>query len=399
MMKRITAVLALLVIFVSTLSACSESSATGRKNTPTPVPTLVKYDPAIFTVERGPLVSEKSLLGEIVPAKQEILTFRAAGTISRVSVSKGSLVKAGDLIAELDVKDLLTQIQQANIDLEVAQSALEKAKAERVFAADKVRIDLAVAKSRLDLADLEVRYSVGVARQRAELNRSIAEQNYKAVELNVKQVGDSTVLKEEQTVTRQKLSVDRLETLLAERQIKAPFDGVVLRVTILEGKPVTAFNPAIEIGNPANLVIRAAPDNRILPQMDRDTEVQMYFSNQDKEQHPVKYLPDFLPFNALESSVAQTFIQAYMYFSTPTDLPKEQLEVGASVSVNVIIGRRDAVLLLPPAAVRNYRGLNFVIVQDGDRRRRVEITKIGLQTGDRWEVEGDLQPGDRVIGQ
>ncbi len=398
MPKRIIAVLALLAIFVSTLSACSDS-ALGRNNTPTPVPTLVKYDPAIFIVERGSMVSERSTLGEIVPSKQEILSFRTAGTVSRVSVSKGKTVKAGDLIAELDVSDLLTQIQQARIDLEVAQSALEKAKSERVVAAVKAQIDLAIAKARLDLADLDVKNSVGVARQRAELNRLIAQQNYKAVELNVKQVGESTVLKEEQVVTRQQLSVDRLESLLADRQIKAPFDGVVLRVTIMEGKPVTAFNPAIELGDPANLVIRATPDPKVQPLIDRNTEVQMSFSAQATEQYAVKYLPDFLPFNALEASKTQTFVQDYMYFTTPVDLTKDQLEVGASVELNIVIGRRENVLLLPPAAIRNYRGLNFVIIQDGDRRRRVEITKVGLQSSDRWEVEGDLQPGNRVIGQ
>ncbi len=398
MPKRFIAVLVLLAVMLSTLSACSDSS-TGRKNTPTPVPTLVKYDPAIFTVERGSLISEKSITGEIVPSKQEILSFRAAGTVSRVTVSKGNLVKAGDLLAELLVEDLLTQLQAARIDLEVAQSALEKAKTERVFAADKARLDLVTAKARLDLADLDVRNSVGLARQRAELNRTIAEQNYKAVELNLKLVGDSTILKEEQGVTRQKLSVDRLENLLSERQIKAPFDGVVLRVTLLEGKAVTAFSPSIELGDPATLVIRATPDNKITPLMNRDTEVQMSFSLQAKEQFAVKYLPDFLPFNALETSKSQTFIQDYMYFNTPENLPKEQLQVGAAVNLNIVIGRRENVLLLSPAAIRNYRGLNFVIVQDGDRRRRVEITKIGLQSNDRWEVEGDLQPGNRVIGQ
>jgi hypothetical protein len=88
-----------------------------------------------------------------------------------------------------------------------------------------------------------------------------------------------------------------------------------------------------------------------------------------------------------------------MYFSVPTDLPIEQLKIGMSVSLNVIIGRHENVLMLKPAAIRNYRGLNFVIVQDGELRRRVEITKIGLQTEEKWEIEADLKEGDRIIGQ
>lgn len=397
--KRIFVAATFLIALTMITSACSDSPA-GRKVSPTPVPTLVKYEPAIFTVEQGSLVSQQSITGEIVPASQEILNFRTAGTVNRVTVKNGDHVKKGDLLAELQVEDLLNQLQQARIDLEVAQSAFEKAKTERLYAADKAQIDLNIAKARLDLAKLEFDNSIyGVARSRAALNLTIAEQNYIASELNLKLIGDTTILKEEQVVQRQKLAVQRLESLLSERQISAPSDGIVLRVTIQPGKQVNAFYPAIEIGDPSGLVIRATPDSKIETQIDSGSEVQMSFSASSKEIHPVKYLPDFLPFNALEIDKQQTFIQDWMYFSTPGDLPQEQLKVGATVSLTIIIGRRENVLLLPPAAIRNYRGLNFVIVQDGDRRRRVEITKIGLQTNDRWEVEGDLQPGNRIFGQ
>ncbi len=55
-------------------------------------------------------------------------------------------------------------------------------------------------------------------------------------------------------------------------------------------------------------------------------------------------------------------------------------------------------MLLPPSAIREYKGLMFVIVQDGDKRRRVEINKVGLKSSDKWEIEGDLQVGDQVQG-
>jgi adenine deaminase len=64
----------------------------------------------------------------------------------------------------------------------------------------------------------------------------------------------------------------------------------------------------------------------------------------------------------------------------------------------ITLGRKDDALLLPPAAIREYRGLNFVIVQEGERRRRVEIQKIGLKSTDHWEVIADLQEGDQVLG-
>jgi adenine deaminase len=64
----------------------------------------------------------------------------------------------------------------------------------------------------------------------------------------------------------------------------------------------------------------------------------------------------------------------------------------------VVIGRKDEALLLAPAAIREYRGQYFVVVLEGDRRRRVEINEIGLKTTDLWEVIGDLKAGDQVQG-
>ena len=166
----------------------------------------------------------------------------------------------------------------------------------------------------------------------------------------------------------------------------------------MAGKEITAFAPAINIGDPADLVVRASPDTRLEDLIDRDTEVQFSFPDNQDQIHPVNYLPNFAPFNTLDADKQLVFTQDWMYFSAPTDIPKDQLKLGAKVDLNVVIGRRENVLLLPPAAIRNYRGLNFVIVQNGDRRQRVEITKIGLKTDDRWEIEGDLQAGDLVVG-
>ncbi len=82
----------------------------------------------------------------------------------------------------------------------------------------------------------------------------------------------------------------------------------------------------------------------------------------------------------------------------PAELSREELPVGRTVNLKIVLGRKDDALLLPPAAVREYKGLRFVIVIDGDRRRRVEINEIGLQSNDRWEVIADLNEGDQVLG-
>ena len=72
--------------------------------------------------------------------------------------------------------------------------------------------------------------------------------------------------------------------------------------------------------------------------------------------------------------------------------------VSNQVQLQVILGQKDSVLLLPPAAIRNYRGIDYVIVLQGDKRVRVDLYSIGLKTTERWEVNGPLNEGDKVLG-
>jgi multidrug efflux pump subunit AcrA (membrane-fusion protein) len=72
------------------------------------------------------------------------------------------------------------------------------------------------------------------------------------------------------------------------------------------------------------------------------------------------------------------------------------------VRVTVILEQKEDVLWLPPQAIRSFEGRNFVVIQDADGQRRVDI-KLGITTGDRVEivwVEGveNLSEGQVVVG-
>ena len=111
-------------------------------------------------------------------------------------------------------------------------------------------------------------------------------------------------------------------------------------------------------------------------------------------------MANFMPLTSQENPDLQntTLGTNYFYFALPDNLDRTKAKVGASVTLIVVVGHKDSTLLLPPAAIREYRGQNFVIVLKDSRRVRVEINEIGLKTVDKWEVSGDLQEGDQVEG-
>jgi len=134
--------------------------------------------------------------------------------------------------------------------------------------------------------------------------------------------------------------------------------------------------------------------------MVKSTEAYLSFSTDEGAvSYPVSFLPNFLPMTENENSTTSFLPTAdYFYFEIGDGVPQDELVVGRSIFLNVVLGRKDDALLLAPAAIREYKGLYFVIVQEGERRRRVEITEVGLKAVDKWEIVADLQPGDQVVG-
>lgn len=378
------------------LSACGAGG--GSQATPTPLPPLVSYESGIFTVEQSSIVSEKDLLGEIVPAKQDQLFFRASGFVTRITAKRGDLVKEGGVLAELQVDDMLAQLQQAHIDLEVAKSELQGFQVQHAYEVSRAQAEVTICEKRLEIAQLEVDNAFGTAKDIALLNYDITEQNLTLAQESLTLKEQETNPYAEQVVKRNELSLRRLATLLSERQIIAPYDGVILRSSIREGQGAEGYTTAFDIGDPNHLVVRAQFDWELRDKLSKTTEVNMFLSTDSEESWPATFLPNFLPISQTENSARADLNADFFYFDLPEVNISEEFTVGRSVFLTIILGRKDNALLLPPAAIREYKSLYFVVIQDGDRRRRVEINEIGLKSADRWEVIADLQPGDQVVG-
>jgi multidrug efflux pump subunit AcrA (membrane-fusion protein) len=385
-----------LLLLAGLTAACAPGA--GGKATPTPLPPLVSYEKSIFVVERGSIVSEKKIVAEVVPNKQDELFFRSGGYVTRVAVKAGDVVKKGDVLAELDVNDLLNQLQQARIDLEVAQADLAKNKAQHAYDVEKANADVIILQKQVELGKIAVQTALGLEREKAQLNLEITQQNLAVAQKALEMASQDIDPYLEQAVKRSQLAVERLEGLVSEKQIVAPYDGTVLKSAVRAGQQVDAYFSAFSVGDPSTQVLRAAYDSDLSSKLTSESGVTLLLTSDAKEGYKIKYLLNFRPERGVQTTNQQTDLTDYLYFSLPTDLPKEQIPMGRSVFISVVLGKKDGVLLLPPAAIREYKDLKYVIVMDGDKRRRVEVNEIGLRTADKVEVTADLKEGDKVLG-
>ena len=82
----------------------------------------------------------------------------------------------------------------------------------------------------------------------------------------------------------------------------------------------------------------------------------------------------------------------------PADLPVNLIPIGSPIVLKVISGKRENALLLPPAALRQFHNLSYVIVLENGAHKRVQLDGVGLKTPLKIEVIGDLREGDQVLG-
>jgi len=174
--------------------------------------------------------------------------------------------------------------------------------------------------------------------------------------------------------------------------IAAPFDGVVADITITEDKEITAATsatPAITLVDTSGIEMRGFID---------EIDVAMVQVGQE-----ANILLDALPDDEIEGRVAfispigTTLIGVVSYDTTISlDNPVDGLRDGMSATAEVIIERRDDVLLILNRAIRGTTENPMVVVLvDGQQEER-EIT-LGLTDGINTEVLSGLEEGEEVI--
>jgi len=418
--------------------------------TPTPVPLAITERRTTYQVQRIDLVDMLQVTGHIVPSHQEALFFKASGRVSRVAVAVGDAVKAGDLLAELEMEDLLKQVQQATIDLETAEAKLaedEKANEYAILRAKQqvasqelqlelARLTLADDKERLRIADINLTkarlaleraqaaydkvawqpgaealpqaaalqaatldYETAQANKAREENAQkahqiqlkLAEQNLESAKLTVQQLSEGPGFYQKQAVERTRITLERLNAQVDERRIYAPFDGVILGGSLRPGETKQAFDVAFIIGDPRELIIGVSRSSNLrIDGVQPDMDITFTTANHPE---PVKaeLLTRFFPLERRHTAIEQP---DNIYFAMTKIWP--DLKLGDTANMRIVLDRREEVLAIPMDTIRRFLDRAFVVVQDGDLQKRVDV-RIGLVANNWAEVEGDLREGDVII--
>ncbi len=358
-MKKHHSLGSLVLLAISSILVGCSQGAGANEATPTPFPTPVR---TTYTVQRGDIVINAKLSGEVEPVAISSVSFQMEGHVDHVYVQPNEMVTKGQLLADLvELKDLEKKAQEirravrkAEIQLEIEQEKLAKYKAEGYSAHD-----IKIQELQVELAEIAL-----------EETRSLYG------------LDDSSN------------SLEAIEAQLDLARVYAPVDGLIISVTV-SGRVVTTGTAVFVIGDPNQLEVVAVPDRA------RATEQfkQMF------EGMPASVTLDAKPEIKLTGKVTEL---PSPYGTGPSNdsivrivldqAPSlETYQSGDKVTVNIELANKQGVLWLPPAAVHQVGGRTFVISDSGNGPQRIEI-EIGVQTQDKVEILSGLKEGQVVIG-
>lgn len=354
------------------------------------------YDFAV--VKRGNLVHEVTPTGVINPVVSVQVGSQVSGTIKELYVDYNSPVKKGQLIALIDPAAFKAQLEQAEANLNAARAnrsqreagllyskaLMEKAEAQyKEEELNYTRVknlfpEGYVSKSQFDAS--EAAFDTAAAQRRAQ------EAQYRA---------DSEALNAARAqVAQLEGAVNFARVNLEYTNITSPINGVVISRNVDVGQTVAATLQA-----PTLFVI--AED---LTKMQVKSNVSEADIGDMRVGQGVTFTVDAYPDRVFKGTVKEVrmspdVVQNVVTYGVITwvDNIDLLLRPGMTADVRIKTARKENVLMLPAAAVKEKEGKKHVEVLEGKEVRKKEVTT-GMRSSDGFiEITSGLKEGEKAV--
>jgi HlyD family secretion protein len=332
------------------------------------------------SVRQGALVGTVTATGTLQPTNQVDVGSEVSGIIDRVLVDFNAIVKAGQILAELDTQQLDARVASATASLAVAEASLVQAEATVTETSAKVT------RSR-DLASRNIASQQTLETDEAAARRAVA-----------------AVASAKAQVTSAHAQVKDAQTARAKAAIRSPIDGMVIAREVDPGQTVAAtFQTPV--------LFRVAEDLR---RMELHLDIDESDIGQVHAGQHAHFRVDAYPGRSFEAEITSVRfnprqVNNVVTYETVLSVsnPDLLLRPGMTATADILIAQKDDVLLVPNRALRflptdeaqrtSSGAAPRVWIEGAGNLSPVSVTT-GLTNGELTEIgAGPLAPGARVI--
>ena len=361
---------------------------------------------ASVKVQRGVVSKTLSATGIIKPEVGATVKIgsRTTGIIHKMHVRVGDEVTEGQVIAEIDNRELLALVEESGAALKRAQIEQERILVSYPLQIKEAEARVASAKATAEYANLSYKRQLELTGQKLDSQNNLDSAQEKAVtgrqsleaalaalhrleEEFVRQKDSS-----EQTRIQAEASLSSAEIKLSYATIRSPMDGVVSQIAAQEGETVVA---GLQVAN-------------LITVMDLSRkEMWVYIDENDVGQlQPgmrVDFRVDALPGRVFSGRIHRIYPEAeirdsIVYYQTIVPLTKDDslaLRSEMTTQCTVYVENKEDALYIPNEAIKWVDGAQVVFVRRGGRVEQAKV-RLGLRGGESSEVLKGLAEGDEV---
>lgn len=313
---------------------------------------------SVAKVTREDLYQQVTIAAEFRPYQQVELHAKVSGYVKEMAVDFGDQVKAGQLLATLEVPELQDELNSAIAAEQHAEADYKNAHLDftRLVAVNKEHPNL-VAEQDLDTAeakDLAAAASVAAAKADAK----------------------------------------KFQTMVDYTRITAPFDGVVTRRYADPGALIQAGTAS---DTQARSLVRVSDNYRLRLDFPVSVDYVKYIKLGDPVEVRVESL-NHKPFTGTISRFTHDVDMDTRTMTTEIEVPNLNLELDPGMYASVVLKmeRRSQVLAIPTEAVAGDKKNTVYVVTPNHEIEERTVT-LGMETSDKFEVVSGLDEGDLVV--
>ena len=320
-------------------------------------------------------------------------------------VPEGTLVKEGDVVAELDRSNLATRMNDVNIALTKAQAVAEQAMLDSTLNLSKAREDIKTLELGLEekrLAKEQAVYEAPTVRRQAEIDLEKAQRALAQARMDYKTKTEQAQAKMREVgadVQRQQ-NILKVATEVSDGfTVKAPASGMVIYERDWSGKKKTA-------GSQVNVwdggVVATLPDLSLMESITYVNEIDV---RRVAVGQPVSITLDSDPTKKLTGKVTSVANVGEQRPNSDAKVFEVKVEVagtdttlrpGMTTGNTILTDQAQDVLAVPIEALYSEGGVSFVFKQAGGRVVKQEV-ETGRMNDDEVVLLKGLEEGDRVL--
>ena len=339
------------------------------------------------TVAETPVGETVTVNGNLAAYDQVTVGMKVPGRLQTISVDLGSVVRKGQVIAQLEQQDYQLRVEQAEAALAQARVRLglspdgkdEQVKAEDTGTVRQAKAVLDDAKLKRDRAATLVQQGVV---SHAELDT--AESDYK-VALSRYQDGLEEIRNRQGLFAQRRSELALAKQQLADTFVYAPMDGVVQQKKASVGEYLAAGAPVVDIVRIDPLRLRVDVPERESHSIRMGQNVRVTIEG------------DADTYLGTIKRLSPTISEQNRVLSVEADVRNNgQLRPGAFVKAEIVTNQTNTAVTVPPSALVTFAGIDKVITVENGKAVEKTVT-VGRRGSDWIEIKSGVNVGQKVV--